>query len=386
MPPKLHVTLGLAALAVAAIASPSSGDERAPHWIRANFHAHAARDRVGDDGAETPLALHRALRAEGFDFSVHSPHSTVNTGADAAANFHAQRAAEEKLEVPGLTIALGEELTVAPGPNYQSRTQVLGRSAPGNLNHLTVLGMTELVPSGTPLAAACDRVHADGGLCIVNHPGPGPMMWEEGLWESPQNRGKVDALEVYNGQALSAIAIDFESRYREATAYGGLGLHIAATTGADTHGPKSVERARSRLAGLGSAGKLLKLVMPRPAEPRPELSAATLVRAASASLADVIAAVQARRTVATYELGKLTVECRGLGEVRKTGDVDLKIAFSRKLGEVTLYREGSPVRSWLDVSEAEYKETVTQPTAYVWTARDGAGRLTTSAIWFEPGK
>ncbi len=362
---------------------PAGGLADEPRWWRANFHAHSARDRLGDDGSEPPAQLHRALKDAGFDFSVHSPHSTVNTGPDAAQRFRAQRTDEESLKL-GLTVVLGEELTVAPGPNYQSRTQVLGRPAPGNLNHLTVLGMKELIPSSTPMARACDRVHADGGLCIVNHPGPGPMMWEEGLWEAPGNRGRIDALEVYNGQALSAVAIDFESRYREATSYGGLGLHIAATTGADTHGPKSVERARSRLAGLGVASKLLKLVMPRSPEPRPELGAATLVRAPSPSLADVIAAVKARRTIATYDLPKLGVECRGLGEVRATGDVELKIEFSRPLGEVTLYREGSPVRSWHDVSDAEWKETVTQPTAYVWTARDGSGRLTTSAIWFEP--
>jgi hypothetical protein len=377
MAQKLYALAALTGLVTTAAA------DKPTSFIRANFHAHAARDHVADDGAEAPAALHRALAAEGFDFSVHSPHSTVNMGHDAAANFRAQRAAEAELDV-GVAIAVGEELTVAAGPNFQSRTQVLGHPAPGNLNHLTLLGMKELVPSGTPLAAACDRVHADGGLCIVNHPGPGPMMWEEGLWEAPQNRGKIDALEVYNGQALSAIAIDFEARYLEATSYGGLGLRIAATTGADTHGPRSVERARSRLAGLGVASKLLKLVMPRTGVPRPELGAATLVQAEHATEAEVIAAVKARHTIATYDFARLTVECRGLGEVRATGDVALEIRFSRKLAEVTLYREGSPVRSWHDVDRAEWKESVTQPTAFVWSARDGSGRLTTSAIWFEP--
>ncbi len=371
--------------ALALVTGARAADKPKPlRWLRANFHAHAARDQVDDDGSEPPVALHKALREAGIDFSVHSPHSTVNRAADSPAKFRAQRAAEEKISLPGLTVALGEELTVANGPNYQSRTQVLGKSAPGNLNHLTVLGMKELVPSGMPLAAACDRVHADGGICIVNHCGPGPMMWEEGLWEAPQHRARIDALEVYNGQALSAVGIDFESRYREATSYGGLGLHIAATTGADTHGPRSVERARSRLAGLGAAAKLLKLVMPRSDEPRPELEAQTLVHANSPSTADVIAAIKARHTIATYGLRKLTVECAGLGEVFPTGEVSLSLSLSRKLQEVTLYREGQPVRSWTDVSEVDFKETVTRPTAYVWGARDGAGRMQTSAIWFEP--
>ena len=51
-------------------------------WVRANFHAHAASDILGDDGAERPADLHQALRAHGFDFSVHTPHSTVNRADD----------------------------------------------------------------------------------------------------------------------------------------------------------------------------------------------------------------------------------------------------------------------------------------------------------------
>ena len=47
----------------------------------------------------------------------------------------------------GLLWTLGEELTVADGPRYQRRTTVLGRSAPGNLNHVTLFGIKDLVPS-----------------------------------------------------------------------------------------------------------------------------------------------------------------------------------------------------------------------------------------------
>jgi hypothetical protein len=356
------------------------------HWVRANFHAHAASMRVGDDGTEKPADLHRVVRARGFDFSVHSAHSTENEGPDAAQRFAAQKAEEEQLAIAGLTIVLGEELTVAPGPNFQKRTQVLGHGAPGNLDHLSVFGMTQLISTGTPLLKACAEVHEGGGVCIVNHPGPGPMMWEEGLWESEKNRHAIDALEVYNGQAISAVGIDFEARYREATAYSGLGLHIAAVTGADTHGPKSVERARSRLAGLGGAAKLLKLMVPGAAVPRPELEAATLVRASSSAAGDVIAALKARRTVATYDVNKLGIELGGLGEIQHTGRVALHLQLSRKVGEVTLYREGEAVQSWSDVKDVTWTETVTRPTAYVFSGRDGGGRFTTSAVWFEPPK
>jgi predicted metal-dependent phosphoesterase TrpH len=377
--------IGLVGLLVGsrALAQPGPGDE-SDRWLRANFHAHSARDLVDDDGSETPEALHRALRAAGFDFSVHTPHSTVNVDTDAPARFAAQRAAERKLDVPGLEIVVGEELTVADGPHYQRRTRMWGHEAPGNLNHLSVFGMRALVPSKTTLAEACDRVHRDGGVCIVNHPGPGPMMWEDGLWEAPENRDRIDGIEVYNGQAFSAVGIDFEARYREATAYSGLGLKIAAVTGADTHGPRSVARARAQLAGFGLPPKLLRLMLPATASARPELEAATLVRAESHLEGAVVDALRARRTVAVYGLPHLAVACPGLGEVRHTRAVALSLSLSRRMAEVTLYREGVPVRTWHNVREVSWSETVRAPTAYVFGARDGAARLTTSAIWFEP--
>ena len=309
------------------------------------------------------------------------------TSRPSAARAPVQRAAESRLDVPGLTIAVGQELTVADGPRYAKQTTVLGHTAPGNLDHLTLVGGHTLEPYRklTP-AQACDRVHADGGICIVNHPGPGPMMWEEGYWEAPANRGHIDALEVYNGTALGAVGIDFESRYREATAYRGLGLKIAATTGADTHGPGSVARAQAKLAAIGgsAAGKLLHLMMPSVSNGRPELAAATLVEADGATIGDVIAAVKARRTVATWALRGLRVSVDGLGEVRHTADVALAMKLSRRVGEVTLWREGVAVKTWHDVDAVEWSETLHAPAAYVFGVRDGAGRLLTSAIWYEP--
>lgn len=378
------LALGVALAATVGTARAQPGRR----WLRANFHAHAAADHVEDDGTETPEALHRAVRAAGFDFSVHSPHCSgdADRGPAAAARYAALRADEAKLDVPGLTIAVGEELTVADGPHFANRTTVLGRPAPGNLDHLTIIGNKDLyVFRALTPAEACERVHRDGGICIVNHPGPGPMMWEEGYWESPKSRGRIDGLEVYNGQAVSAIGIDFEARYREATAYRGLGMKVAATTGADTHGPRSVARTQARLMSVaGPLSKVVHAVMPTPASKRPELDAATLVLADSDTTGDVIAAVKARRTVATYALPGLHVSVDGLGEVRHTRAVHLTMKLSRKLAEVTLYREGTPVQTWRDVDHVDFAETVDAPTAYVFGARDGDGRLMTSAIWYEP--
>jgi hypothetical protein len=380
----------LAALALAALVAnvARADDKTAPklRWLRVNFHAHSAKTRVEDDGVETALALHKAVRAAGFDVSIHTPHCTTDTPPAGPKNYLEERAAESKLDVPGLTIALGEELTVAPGPNFQKHTMVLGRPGPQNLDHMTIVGNQAMLQFATLTPRqACERVHADGGICIVNHPGPGPMMWEEGYWEAPEQRRFIDGLEVYNGQALAAVGWDFENRYREATSYVGLGLKIAATTGADTHGPKSVANIKAKLSALaGPASKLVRIMMPASQSARPELDAATLVQARGNAIEDVIAAVAARRTIATYALPGIEISVDGLGEVRRSADARLSLRASRKLAELTLYREGVPVQTWKDADHVEWHETIDKPTAYVFGARDGNGRMLTSAIWYEP--
>ncbi len=354
-------------------------------WWRANFHAHAANEAVADDGGERASALHHTLRARGFHFSAHTPHSTLARGAGAAEAWRRQRASESAITDGDFTATVGQEVTVAAGPAFQARIFLLGHEAPGNLDHLSLVGSDRFVPSETPLPQACAAAHAGGGVCIVNHPGPGPMMWEDGLWEAPANRGLIDALEVYNGQALAATGIDFEERYRQATAYGGLGLKIAAVTGADTHGPASVARARKRLHGFGQAAKVLEAMAP-PDDPdgRPELDAATLVAAPSPSLRDMVAAVKTRRTVAVYRMDGLAIDCPGLGEVRRSPSVKLHLALGRVVREIVLYREGQPVKRWENVASVDFHEEIAQPAAYVFAARDGFGRLLTSAVWYDP--
>jgi hypothetical protein len=184
------------------------------------------------------------------------------------------------------------------------------------------------------------------------------------------------------------VGIDFEGRYREATAYRGLGLKIAATTGADTHGPESIAKTQGKLAGFaGPAKKLVRFLLPQSTNARPELQAATLVQIDNGGgdvTTAVIAALKARRTIATYALPGLTMALDGLGEVRHTSDVRLALKLSRKLEEVTLYREGLPVQTWHDADRVDFAETIAGPAAYVFGARDGAGRLLTSAVWYEP--
>jgi hypothetical protein len=123
---------------------------------------------------------------------------------------------------------------------------------------------------------------------------------------------------------------------------------------------------------------------PAPPDGRPELAAATLVDAPAPSVAAITAAVRARHTAAVYGLRDVAIECAGIGEVHHTPDVELRLALGRPMREIVLYREGERIRSWRDASAVDFSETLSAPAAYVFTARDGFARLTTSAIWYEP--
>src|SRR6478672_10493742 len=114
-------------------------------WLRVNFHAHAATPLVEDDGTEEPAALHAAVRAAGFDVSVYTPHCNPNR-TDQTAGYDELRAETARTTVRGLTAAVGQELTVANGPKFARQTMVLGRHAPGNLNHLTLVGNRSILP------------------------------------------------------------------------------------------------------------------------------------------------------------------------------------------------------------------------------------------------
>ena len=355
--------------------APGTG-RAAPRWIRANLHAHTG-DRtpfIGDDGYLSPAVLHKSFHAAGVQLSVHTPHSTRNRDADAARAFERQAVHERRF--PGAV--LGEELTVASGPNYRAWKRVAGVQLPGNLNHLGLVGIRRFVPDGTPLAEACDAAHGDGGVCIVFHPGPGPLMWEPGLWERPGHRGRIDAIEVYNGLALTSAGLHFEQRYRDAIAYAGLGMRVAAVAGADVHGPDEPARTRKRF------GLLAMLPLPSPAEQLGERAALTVAAARDSRLASVLDALRARRTVATFGLVDLALECADLGQVRHTGAVDLRLRLLRSVDRVRLWREGKPLREWSHTSEVRYQERLDRPASYSFSIEDGAGRAQTSGIWYEP--
>lgn len=373
---RLFLLLALASCSGARRPQAPGTGRAAPRWIRANLHAHAG-DRtpfIGDDGYLSPAALHKSLQAAGVQLSVHTPHSTRNREGDVARAFERQAIHERRF--PGAV--LGEELTVASGPNHRNWKRLAGVQVPGNLNHLGLVGIRRFVPDGTPLDQACDAAHGDGGVCIVFHPGPGPLMWEPGLWERPGHRERIDALEVYNGLALTSAGLHFEQRYRDAIAYSGLGIHVAAVAGADVHGPDEPARTRKRL------GVLAMLPLQSIGNGLGERAAITLAAARDSRLAAVLDAVRARRTVATFGLADLALECADLGQVRHTGVVDLRLRLGRPVGRVRLWREGKAWREWSHVREVHFRDRIVQPTSYSFSIEDGAGRAQTSGIWYEP--
>ena len=353
----------------------------------ANLHAHTAETNLKDDGVETPLQLHRALRSNGFDFSLHSIHSVFNPRMTSSAlqeGFEAQRAAESQLHIPGLTVAVGEELTVAGGPNFSAHDTLLGYSVPGNLNHVTILGTSDFIPNGTALKTACDRAHKKGGVCLVNHPGPGPSRWEPGLWETVENRAVIDGLEIYNGVGVTTVGFISEDRYLEATSYTGLGCKIAAIASPDTHGPHQVEQIRKRVAGT-IPGRLMGLFKTPIDLPRPELAAMTWLQTTPSSETAVIAAIKARRTVAVFGMPNLHLAMPGIGEIRHEKSVHVSLRLSRPVARVELYKNGRSIQTWKDADAAEWSEETSERAAYVFGAQDGAyGHLMTSALWYEP--
>lgn len=361
----------------AAGGAPPASPPPAPHWITANFHSHAGHGTpfIGDDGELSPKALHLSFRATGVDFNVHTPHSDRNKGPDAADLFVRQAAHEAKF--PGT--ALGEELTVARGPAYLRWTKIAGVQIPGNMNHLGLVGIRRFVSDETPLDRACEAAHRDGGICIVFHPGPGRVFWEPGLWERPGNREHIDALEVYNGLAMAATGIDFEERYREAIAYKGLRLKIAAVSGADTHGPHELFQIRRRL------GALVRFMPPAADGKLSEREAVTLVAAREPRLPLILAAVRARRTIATFGLKDLRVACDALGTVHRSRQVAIRLHLDRPVDQVRLWREGIIIREWRDVQEVLFKEEINAPASYSFSIVENGRRAQTSGIWYEPG-
>ncbi|MBM3888950.1 MAG: hypothetical protein FJ388_07460 [Verrucomicrobia bacterium] len=225
---------------------------------------------------------------------------------------------------------------------------------PENKSHLGLVGIRAFIPPWLPMKAACEWARLLGGATIVNHPGPGPSMWEPDYWERPGLRDKIDALEIYNGRVVRLGSIGFDARYREAISYGGLGLKIAAIGATDSHG----------------AG-----------EP-PE--AATFALATNCATVAVVDAIRARRTVASSGFSRLELNCAHLGEVIRTSRLTLALQLTQTVERITLFRETDVMQVWSNAASASVALTATNNVAFSWMIEDGSRHAYTFGIWVEP--
>ncbi len=317
----------------------------APSIFVVDMHSHTEPGpHAGDNGKESLASQAERGRAAGYHAVFHTPHSDLITDAQSWAD---QQAYERDGDW-ALTRYLGEEVTVEKGPQWGKAT---GRA---NNDHLGVVGQDAYIDHALPMKASCERAHAAGAVVTLNHPGPGPSMWEAGYWDRPGLRDKIDAIEVCNGQIMHVLPLDSFALYLRATKYSGWGVKLAAVGGTDSHSPTAV----------------------------PEI--ATLIVAASDAETDLVEAVRLRKTYVAYRLLDLRLRCDQLGETLLTGDVDLALDLSRKVKRITLYREGRSIQNWTDTDHAEFKETITENAAYAWRVMDGKARAYSSAIWYEP--
>jgi len=335
----LRIAFVLASLpALAALVSAQDAQE----IYLVDLHSHAKPGPfIRDDGREELGEQAKRFRKAGFDAVFHTPHSDLTRDPELWKR--------QREHVRGgkwaLERYLGEEVTVEKGPNW---AVILGRR---NNDHLGVVGQDEWIPHALPLKAACEWAHAMGATVTVNHPGPGPSMWEVGYWERPGIRDRIDAIEICTGKV---VPLDFFARYLRAVAYGGWGLKIAAVSGTDAH-------STSDRAEVG-----------------------TLVVAPELTERAIVDAVRQRRTFVLYRLLNLRVRCPQLGRVIASKDVVLELSCSRKVRMISLLREGSAVKSWKNTDRAVFRESISGNTTYAWSIVDRTGRAFSSAIWYEP--
>jgi hypothetical protein len=331
-------------LPVVVLATPLRADEAFRVFV-VDLHSHARSGPfVRDDGKEKLDEQADRFGRAGFHAVFHTPHSDLTKDPEL---WKRQREHERRGQWP-LDRFLGEEVTVEKGPLW---AVILGRR---NNDHLGVVGQDEWITHALPVKAVCEWAHAMGATVTVNHPGPGPSMWEAGYWHRPGLRDRIDAIEVCNGRIMHALPLDFFALYLQAVTYRGWGLKVAAVGGTDTHSASEV----------------------------PEVG--TFVVARTLSERSVADAIRNCRTFVAYRLLDLRLRCPQLGRTIRSGDVSLSLTCSRRVQRIDLLREGKEAKHWTDTDRAEFDEVVSRNTAYAWRVLDGEGRVFSSAIWYEP--
>ncbi len=328
-------------LAVLLACGRASSDVLQP--VLVNLHGHGAdREGVSDNGELSIEAQIRTYTQCGYDIVVWSPHSSLCAKDKPSLALFDSLLARFPITIGECSAWLGLEAHVEPGPNFQ---RVMGHV---NNNHIGMVGITKPIPHGMPYRAAIELAHATGGLCVINHPGPGPSEWEEGYWSDPNRLLLTDGIEVFNGQ-LAEIGRFEDEAYRVAAQ----NAFLFASGSTDAHKANS------------------------------PLKCATLVFSATKSREDILDALSKRRTVALFGLfDNLPVRISHLGELQSCQKaVTLSIEFKKPVASVSLFRGTKQVQRWNNVSTAEFVTTEGEEGVWSWFFRDGASRGQTSAIW-----
>jgi len=334
---------------VVAIAAAISAEETPPATGRVivNLHGHcSAFEGVADDGRASIETMAAVYAGAGYKSWFWTPHSSLASGKPETCGLFDAVASRFPRDISGLNVQLGLEYTVKPGPNFRT---IAGYP---NNNHLGFLGIRRAIPDQLPFRSAVEAAHAQAGIVVIHHPGPGPSEWEEDYWQRPDIAELADGLECYNG-ALCAIGRFEEAAYR-AAADGGALLFAAGST--DAH------------------------------EEKGPFGAATVVYANSTRWEDIERAFRSRRTVAVYGFSEvLPKSVARIGE-RIVGeeDVRLSIEFDIEPDSISLFAGQNLYREWKGFKTAEIRVSGQSEEAWSWTYRKGKSRGQTSAIWVVP--
>lgn len=187
-------------------------------WGRADLHIHT----TASDGAATPQqVLHHAARRGDLNVIAITDHDEI---------WGALQARELAAQGPyPLEVIVGMEVTTREG-------------------HLLALFIEEAIPMFLSLEETVERIHAQGGLCIVPH----PMSWlafsvgRRRLLSLRQRRSNsiyFDGLESFNASLGGRVA------HRQALALNGATLSLAEVGGSDAHNLSTVGNALTLFPG-----------------------------------------------------------------------------------------------------------------------------------------
>ncbi|GAB4149849.1 MAG: hypothetical protein Kow00107_00140 [Planctomycetota bacterium] len=326
-----------------AVSMASAETVDAPAAFICDFHSHcAAADGVGDAGTLSPEKQLELRAKAGYQVVFWTPHSNLAwpKGKDPAPLARLLKRIP-LLKSETVTWFGGVEYHVANGPKFSSGML-------GNNNHLSFIGISEPIPDGLSYVMAIEYLHALGGVTVVNHPGPGPLEWEPGYYETGYRLSILDGFECFNGRLVYAGHLE-DSTYRTLVAKG------------------------ARLAAIGSTD------FHYPADP---LGAGTSVFAKSSELADLVAAVSERKTVALTDTSLAPKHVEYLGEVRmlkETGSLSIELGYVAD--KLILFRGEEIAGEWKNAGHAEFKLLPGLAGAYSWVVQKGKGRFQSSAIW-----